>query len=517
MRRVFHYFLLLILLGQLFTSCKETEEPNQGVEILGVPEAVQVLTSDELFTLDIEVKGMDGLANFSIFIDGVIVVGHFINGNSNTSLSTPFTFQTHPMDVGKVIKIDFTGRDVDGDTQTATLTLKIENGVGENIVLINSDIESDQTWTADKSYLLDGRILVKNGATLNIEEGTVIKATRGNDAENQTQLIITRGSKINAIGTASNPIIFTSMYANNESSTNFDLPRWSAGTLGQGYFDSDYQTIYPWGGIHILGKAKGSFEGDGLELALPGIPNGSSNVRYGGNDNEDNSGTLDYVSIRFAGFRNYEGGEDKDIFPALTLGAVGSGTIIQHLEIYFSNAKALQILGGSVKVSDLIIYQGSSFGLSIDQGWYGGLDNFIIAKTRIAIQSLGPKGSYFEKNHELTNGSVFGDLEGGLYNLFDDSNSGFSNLAFYAEYVATGISIFPKKFNPIIQNNQILIGNGYYSSPIPLLPEGYEKYVEKITTKDQFKVGASEGTFAPWSWVYSFRADFDNYNYGPGF
>ena len=140
------------------------------------------------------------------------------------------------------------------------------------------------TWTSDNEYLLDGFVFVEDGAVLTIEAGTVIKGKPG-QGENASALIIARGGKIMAEGTAQNPIIFTA-----ESDDVNDLNDIPFGTSGL------------WGGVIVLGKARiNTATGEGN---IEGIPSDEIRGAYGGNDDSDNSGVIRYVSIRHGGYRH---------------------------------------------------------------------------------------------------------------------------------------------------------------------------------------------------------------------
>ena len=121
-------------------------------------------------------------------------------------------------------------------------------------VSVSGNVTSDTTWTADNTYILAARVYVTNGATLTIEPGTVIKAQNGT-GDNIKSLIVTRGSKIMAVGTADNPIIFTSV--NDDVNDPDDLP-WDA--------------VGEWGGIAILGAAP--INATGGEDVFEAIPAG---------------------------------------------------------------------------------------------------------------------------------------------------------------------------------------------------------------------------------------------------
>lgn len=200
-----------------------------------------------------------------------------------------------------------------------TIEPPLTNGATE----VSGDISTNTTWSADKIYLLKGFVYVTNGATLTIEPGTIIKG----DKASKGTLIITRGAKIAAVGTVDKPIVFTSSFA--------------AGTRAGG----------DWGGIIILGKAPVNQAGTvQIEGGLDAKGDAAKYIQYGGTDVNDNSGTLKYVRIEYAGVPF---SPDNEI-NGLTLGGVGAGTTIDYVEVYRSGDDAFEWFGGTVNAKHLL-------------------------------------------------------------------------------------------------------------------------------------------------------------------
>lgn len=221
-------------------------------------------------------------------------------------------------------------------------------------------ISVDRTLTKDKIWQLEGRVVIADGVTLTIEAGTIIKAFAGSGSQAST-LIIARGGKINAQGTATSPIIMTS------TSDNIKVGE----TSGTNLSENDRGL---WGGLLILGKASGSFEGDVSETQIEGIPPSDTNGLYGGNNPTDNSGILQYVSIRHGGAEIGEGNEIN----GLTLGAVGSGTTIDHIEVVANVDDGIEFFGGTVNLSNLLIWAQGDDGLDIDQAYSGTITDAVV-------------------------------------------------------------------------------------------------------------------------------------------
>lgn len=228
----------------------------------------------------------------------------------------------------------------------------LNNGCGsdENVTIVrDSSIQpGDQvTWTKDQLYLLDGFVFVEKGAVLTIEPGTVIKAKSGYGAE-ASALIITVGGRINAEGSATQPIIFTAQ--NDNVDDPHDLPRDASGL---------------WGGIIILGAAK-------LNTAtgtnsIEGIPRDDPRGMYGGNDDDDDSGILRYVSIRYGGTDIGRGNEIN----GLTLGGVGRETLIEYVEIFNNRDDGFEFFGGTVQTRYLISAFNGDDAFDYDEGFRG--------------------------------------------------------------------------------------------------------------------------------------------------
>ncbi|WP_142723132.1 hypothetical protein [Chryseobacterium sp. ON_d1] len=215
------------------------------------------------------------------------------------------------------------------------------NGDTENLIL-SGKITSNTTLKANKIYKLRGLVYVTNGATLTIEPGTKIVG----EADKNGALIITRGSKIMAEGTAANPIIFTS-----------EKPSPKRGD---------------WAGVVILGNAptNASFGGaNGVGEIEGGINNSEGLGLYGGNNAADNSGVLKYVRIEYAGYAFLP---DKEI-NGLTFGGVGNGTTVDYVEVAYANDDSFEWFGGTVNCSHLISYKGLDDDFDTDNGFSGNI------------------------------------------------------------------------------------------------------------------------------------------------
>ncbi len=243
---------------------------------------------------------------------------------------------------------------------------------------LSGQITEDMTLTADTIWQLDGRVTVTEGATLTIEPGTIIKAFAGQEA-NASVLIIARGAAIEANGTADEPIIMTS------SADGIDIGE-TVGTL-----DENVRGL--WGGLIVLGYAPISEDGDIEASQIEGIPATDTNGLYGGTDAADNSGTISYVSIRHGGTLIGDGNEIN----GLTLGGVGTGTTIDHVEVVGNVDDGVEFFGGTVNASNLLVWAQGDDGLDIDQAYSGTITNSVVIAGAISDHGLeidGPEGSF---------------------------------------------------------------------------------------------------------------------------
>lgn len=265
--------------------------------------------------------------------------------------------------------------------------------VNYETVVVSGAITGTQMWDAAKVYELAGKVVIENGAVLNIPAGTIIKGRPGLGSL-ASALIVARGGKIMAEGNSTSPIIFTS------TADNIEPGMLDGGNLSE--FNNE-----TWGGLILLGKAPISAEDGDTEAQIEGIPANEDYGRYGGSDAADNSGVLKYVSVRHGGALIGDGNEINGI----TLGGVGSGTVIDHVEVASTLDDGVEFFGGTVNVSNLIVsYQGDD-GVDVDQNYSGTVDNFVVIHggddTDEALEIDGPENSTYKDGlFTLKNGTM---------------------------------------------------------------------------------------------------------------
>ena len=219
------------------------------------------------------------------------------------------------------------------------------------VVVRDDDIIAGEmvTWSADTVYLLDGYVFAEAGSTLNIEAGTVIKGKASPSTGDKTSaLIISRGATIHAIGNECEPIIFTAEFDDTDQPN--DLTAADRGL---------------WGGLILLGN--GIVGVDGGQSNVEGIPSTEGRASYGGNNNADNSGTLQYVSIRHGGDKL----EANNEINGLTLAGVGSSTIIENIEVFANLDDGIEWFGGAANVRYAVVAFAGDDSYDYDQSWDG--------------------------------------------------------------------------------------------------------------------------------------------------
>lgn len=196
-------------------------------------------------------------------------------------------------------------------------------------------ITEDVTLESGKTYKLSGQYTVKDGATLTIEPGVTIEAI---DDQIIDYILIEQGGKINAQGTAENPIVMT----------------------------AELKEPGAWGGIHICGRAHTNAEGKVGSSEI-------GNATYGGDIEDDNSGILRYVRVEYGGYTINEETEAN----GFTFYGVGSGTTIDHCEAYMGSDDGFEWFGGSVNASYLISINNSDDSFDWTEGWNGTATNLV--------------------------------------------------------------------------------------------------------------------------------------------
>jgi hypothetical protein len=243
----------------------------------------------------------------------------------------------------------------------AKKTLTLQNGGTITGVYKNTILN-----VPEGSFVLKGYVYFEEGSEINIAAGATIKS----DVSDKGALVIERGAKINAIGTAAKPIVFTSGKA-----------------VGQ-------RLPGDWGGIIVLGKAKTN------RTTEPTIEGGVGK-NFGGTVDNDNSGTMKYIRIEFAGIAAQPNSEIN----GLTLGGVGSGTTIEYIQTVYANDDAFEIFGGTVNAKYLVAYATADDDFDFDFGYTGRIQ-FGVALRDPSFIDAGDAGNGVECDNDATGTSA---------------------------------------------------------------------------------------------------------------
>ncbi len=335
-----------------------------------------------------------------------------------------------------------TGDDVDASVAP-------DSEPGPQTIRVLEDITDDTTFEGDNTYIIPRlkQLFVQPGATLTIEPGTVIKGEQG------AVLVITRGAKIEAVGTAEKPITFTSAQED--------------GTKTPGY----------WGGVLILGAAPINVSTlstpPSTEATFEAFTSAIDEGKFGGTDEDDDSGTLQYVRIEFGGFNFVS---DRE-FNNLTLCGVGAGTEIDFVQVHAGNDDGIELFGGTVNVKHLVSSQNRDDGFDTDNGWVG-KGQFIL------IQDVNPDASREASNgYESDNHAVAASYVADprtlptIYNASILGNAAYTGGSSFAAVLRRGtgghyynhvITGFPNgiELRDTATNDQVTAGNLYIQSSI---------------------------------------------------
>ena len=241
----------------------------------------------------------------------------------------------------------------------ATMCFALLNAARAAEVLVSSDISVSETWTSGNVYNLQNQVYVLPGATLTIEAGTLVQSMSGAGGS----LAVSRGGKIHVNGTASDPVIMTS--------TDDTMTAWHEGAnewgnltlMGNALISASHYGGAPVGSNTKEPTGLNEKQMEGLTAAFVGDPN----VMYGGNDDDDDSGSISYLSLRYGGKVLGLANE----LNGLSLGGIGRATDIHHVEIMNNVDDGIEIWGGTVNLKYVNIWNVGDDSFDVDEGWRG--------------------------------------------------------------------------------------------------------------------------------------------------
>lgn len=408
---------LLFITAILMFSCTKDDD-NKPEDIPGaVPEIT--LSANEVNTYAAEpvatqlsINAPEGLKQIIISKDGTEVDRIDFNFEKTITWTFNYTVESN-LNPGTVIQFTFVALDsLDRESTARTFKITIDEAPQKPIVEISSDITTNTLWTADKSYRLNSLIKIIDGAVLNIEPGTIIFG----NAEAKGGVLVQRGGKLIADGTAQNPIVFTS-----------DKP---VGARAAG----------DWKGITICGKAPNN-AGNSIALEF------NSEAKFGGTIIDDNSGILRFVRIEFAG----EVVANNKEYNALTLASVGNATIIDNVQVSYSFDDSFAFFGGTVNAKHIVSNHAKDDDFDFDNGHSGNI------QFALAIRDAAIADQYYSNGIEMDN-----DFSGSGKTPF--TSTVLSNVSIIgAKYIETGI------VDPLLVNGAHIRRNS--------MPSVYNSYI----------------------------------------
>lgn len=267
----------------------------------------------------------------------------------------------------------------------------INNGAGQApSYAITQNLNLGTKFPGETEFVLPAVVFVNNGATLTIPAGTIMRGqprTTSGLVDAPGALIVTEDGMIDAVGTATAPIIWTTANVGNKLTP----VKYTKGDQSPTWYDADplLNPLPPqdgagrnnttmWGGVGLLGKAANNLAGVRAPFevgrgTLEGLPsNAGVNALYGGQNPNDSSGRMIYNSIRHNGDRLGEGDEIQ----GLTIGSAGYGTELKFIEVYCSSDDGIEIFGGTTFLKNILISFVEDDGLDLDQG-YSGMAQFL--------------------------------------------------------------------------------------------------------------------------------------------
>jgi hypothetical protein len=281
-----------------------------------------------------------------------------------------------------------------------------------------------------------------------------------------------------AEGTADAPIIFTSI-------ADEIMP----GEIASPNLDPVLNGL--WGGLLILGNAP--ISADAASMQIEGIPPSDQNGLYGGDNAADNSGVISFVSIRHGGANIGEGNEIN----GLTLGGVGSGTVIENIEIVANQDDGVEFFGGTVSVKNLLVWNTGDDAVDTDQAFAGTVDNFVVVNPGDECMELdGPEGSYDNAGHTIKNGTIYAGEAEGLVDLDDNSRCTITGIYFFGVMEGQDFDLNPSVLT--CSNLQATLPEGAVVTDY--FKGGSDAYVT-LVAEGANTVGADMTKFQTWSWA----------------
>ncbi len=382
-------FKLLLIVAPLLTfmGCDDDDGIQPAPSVTVNPATVSALPG-EVVTIAVSVNAPNGAKSLSALIGSTQVGSATFTGQTTATADITYTIPANAV-IGSTITIIFQAidnQDLPSGVVSTTIT------VNDPIIVLSGNLTS-QTLDAAKRYLIRGQVFVKDGITITIPAGTVLfgeKATKGT-------LVVERGGKINANGTAAAPVVMTS---------NQQLNARDKGD---------------WGGLVILGKAFSNQPNPAIEGISPAVNFGAADRA----NDADNSGIYKYLRVEYAGIELTPNNETNSI----TMGGVGSGTVMEYMQVSFGGDDGFEWFGGSVNGKYLISLSTWDDDFDCDFGWSGNVQFGLVVRNPFAADQSQSNA------FEMDNGPNDNDTGAGTY-----TTGTFSNITVYGPIDRAGRS-----------------------------------------------------------------------------
>ena len=473
MKALINIILVIVTITTITISCKKDDntEPAGNAPFMN---SLSISGSDLTYNLTISFSegvysttnktGELTRDNFTLLLDEAIIsTNSFIvtHSASQKTANIKVTFENTPSNDDIITVKPKNGTSIynfDGVAMSELQTKSIAiNGTSHETIIVKDDGTGTgtTTWTSNNIYILDGFVFVNDGQTLTIEPGTVVKG-KGGQGENASALIVARNGILIAEGTSEKPIIFTSVS---------DDLNGSVANLDDGL----------WGGVILLGNA--TLNTVPNEQQIEGIPQTEPRGVYGGNDDNDNSGILRYISIRHGGTDIGEGNEIN----GLTLGAVGSQTTIEYIEVFANRDDGVEIFGGAPRLKNILVAFCGDDSFDYDQGYHGTGQFWLAIQgfdrgDRLAEHDGGtdPETGTPYSRPVIYNATFFGrgeDAGKRIITFRDNAGGHYANSIFYNQQKSIDIEMLvtESSYNRFLSEDMTIKNNIFFMTEIPFL------------------------------------------------
>ncbi len=381
-----------------------------------------VLHSQAGFSTAVEADGINGdpkLVNLTAVstVGGTALQFKKESGATITGLSlTGYTTSVDMKDNGPLANIQIDGADADpASTYLADATVDVaifdwvNSGTQVTTMSLEGTIDADTTLDASIIYRLNGSLSVETGAKLTIPAGTLIIADADSGTETDTYIVVKKGATIDIQGTAAAPVVMT----------------------------SSNQNPGDWGGLVILGDAT-TTEGVDATAEVGGFT-------YGGTNDTDNSGSIRYLVINYAGAQI----NAESQYNGLTLYAVGSGTTVEYVALLNGTDDGVEFFGGTVSASNFYLENNEDDAVDWTEGWNGTLTTAYVSHTKAGF-STAVEADGINGDPKLINFTAISTVDGTALQFKKESGATITNL-----YLEGYVTLVDMKDNGPLANIQI--------------------------------------------------------------